>query len=220
MTHDPSLPSVRPPTRPALRLHKSLAVRLFHGLNLFSVLVMVGSGLEIYNANPVFGGRKGLPMPDFFAIGGWLAGGRHWHFFGMWVFALNLLWYGIYLLATVPISRRRYLGSRDLRALWSGQNPKRSEYAKHRLVFTLMVPVLLLALYTGLGMYKPVQFDWIVASIGGDWQALRIAHFLPVVLLLGLTALHLVQVIRVGGWELAQSIFVDAYRVRPGQSDE
>lgn len=172
---------------------------------------MIGSGLQIYNANPVFGGRGGVDVPSLLTLGGWLAGGRHWHFFFMWIFALNLGWYGIYLL----VSRhwqRRYPGLKDLKALQSSSNPKRVRYAWHRITMLSLVITLLWSLYTGLGMYKPVQLSWILNLVGGDWQALRIAHFLPVTVLTVLISLHVWHGFKVGGWPLLQSIFVDAYR--------
>jgi len=50
--------------------------RVLHVLDLAVLLLMAGSGLQIYNANPVFGGREGATVPELFTLGGWLAGGR------------------------------------------------------------------------------------------------------------------------------------------------
>jgi hypothetical protein len=55
-----------------------LWTRAFHAFNLVVVLLMAASGLQIYNANPVFGGRDGATVPALFTLGGWLAGGRDW----------------------------------------------------------------------------------------------------------------------------------------------
>ena len=71
---------------------QAILAKIFHSLNIIALVLMIGSGLQIYNANPVFGGRAGWHFPDLFLLGGWLAGGRHWHFAAMWLFALNLLW--------------------------------------------------------------------------------------------------------------------------------
>ena len=76
------------------------ATKVFHWVSLVSLFLMITSGLQIYNANPVFGGREGLHLPAILGLGGWLAGGRHWHFATMWIFVLNLLWYGVYVLLT------------------------------------------------------------------------------------------------------------------------
>ena len=50
-------------------------VRVIHWLNIISLFGMITSGLQIYNANPVFGGREGLHIPWLLTLGGWLAGG-------------------------------------------------------------------------------------------------------------------------------------------------
>ncbi len=181
-----------------VRLHQASVVRIFHTTNLLAVWAMIGSGLQIYSANPVFGGRSGLAAPRIFTTGGWLAGGRHWHFFFMWVFALNLLWYGVYLLISSR-GRRHYPNISDLKTLEVGTNPKGVQYMWHRITIALMVVTLLFSLYTGLGMYKPVQFSWIIATFGNSWQALRIAHFLPVVLLVILIWDHIGRGFKIGG---------------------
>jgi thiosulfate reductase cytochrome b subunit len=196
---------------------QALLAKIFHWLNIIALLLMITSGLQIYNANPVFGGRAGWHFPAVlslgswqfpspFLLGGWLAGGRNWHFAAMWLFALNLFWYGLYIL----ISRRwerRFVGVKDLKALQVGQNPKRKAYAWHRLVYTAIVPVLLLALLSGLGMYKPAQFSWILSLFGGDWQALRIVHFLTVPTVIVFALVHSLLGLKVGGVRLLNSIF-------------
>jgi thiosulfate reductase cytochrome b subunit len=65
--------------------HQDIRAKLFHWINIISLIIMICSGLEIYNANPVFGGREGWNFPTLVLLGGWLAGGRDWHFAGMWI---------------------------------------------------------------------------------------------------------------------------------------
>lgn len=184
---------------------QAILAKIFHWVNIVSLFIMLTSGLQIYNANPVFGGRGGLHIPPIFTLGGWLAGGRHWHFAAMWLFSLNLLWYGIYVL----ISRRwrhRFVSSKDLKALQKTQNSKRIVYAWHRIVYTSIIPILLLALFTGIGMYKPAQFPWIV-DIFGSWQALRIVHFSSVPLVVLFAIVHSRLGAKAGGSELTESMF-------------
>src|SRR5438552_6629532 len=94
-------------------------VKLLHGVNIISLLFMISSGLQIYNANPVFGGRSGWHFPQFLLLGGWLAGGRDWHFTMMWLFSLNLLAYGVYIFLTRRWERR-FVSTNDLQALQAG----------------------------------------------------------------------------------------------------
>lgn len=197
--------SVSRPQRSPRPFHQALPAKVFHWINAISLLTMMMSGLQIYNANPVFGGRAGWHIPPFFLLGGWLAGGRHWHFAAMWVFALNLLVYGGYILVT----RRwhhRFIGGNDVAALQTGTNSKRKIYAWHRLVYTAIIPVLLLAIFTGIGMYKPAQFPWIVECFG-DWFALRVVHFATVPLVLLFAIAHSLLALKAGGERLINSMF-------------
>lgn len=186
-------------------IHQALLAKTFHWINLVSLVLMITSGLQIYNANPVFGGRDGLPIPPIFVLGGWLAGGRHWHFAAMWLFALNLLWYGIYILITQRW-KHRFASNKDLKALQLSHNPKRKNYAWHRLAYTAIVPILILAIFSGMGMYKPAQFYWIV-DFFGNWQALRIVHFASVPIVVIFAIIHSLLSLKVGGSRLIESMF-------------
>src|SRR5947199_7204793 len=63
-------------------------VRATHWINALAMLVMIGSGWQIYNASPLFS----FTFPQS-ALGGWLAGGLLWHFAAMWVLIANGLVY-------------------------------------------------------------------------------------------------------------------------------
>jgi hypothetical protein len=78
---DPSAGPIRP---------SPLWTRAFHAFNLVVLPVMAASGLQIYNANPVFGGREGATVPGLLTLGGWLAGCRDWHFGFMGPYAADL----------------------------------------------------------------------------------------------------------------------------------
>ncbi len=64
-------------------------VRITHWVNAIAMLVMIGSGWEIYNASPLFDFRFSRSI----TLGGWLAGALQWHFAAMWVLAVNGLVY-------------------------------------------------------------------------------------------------------------------------------
>jgi thiosulfate reductase cytochrome b subunit len=179
--------------------------KLFHGINLISLFLLICSGLQIYNANPVFGGRGGWKFPPIFLMGGWLAGGRNWHFAAMWLFSLNLLAYGIYILLTRRW-KKRFIYQSDLEVLQRGQNPKRKIYAWHRLIYTAILPMLVLAIASGLAMYKPAQLHWL-AGLFGSWQTLRVIHFLSVPIVVGFAITHFILVRKIGGDRLINSMF-------------
>jgi thiosulfate reductase cytochrome b subunit len=184
---------------------QALLAKIFHWVNLISLVLMITSGLQIYNANPVFGGRGGWHFPDIVLLGGWLAGGRDWHFAAMWFYSLNLLWYGLFVL----ISRRwqrRFVSDGDIKVLQTGTNQKRKNYALHRLIYTAIIPVLLLAILSGLAMYKPAQFHWL-SALFINWQILRTVHFLTVPVVVLFTLAHSLLALNVGRFPLIKSIF-------------
>jgi Prokaryotic cytochrome b561 len=60
-------------------------VRVCHWVNALAILVMIGSGWQIYNASPLFD----FEFPKQITLGGWLAGALLWHFAAMWVVVIN-----------------------------------------------------------------------------------------------------------------------------------
>ncbi|MBC7971570.1 MAG: cytochrome b/b6 domain-containing protein [Verrucomicrobia bacterium] len=193
--------------KPQRRSLQATPAKIFHWVNIISLFLMLTSGLQIYNANPVFGGREGFHFPFVGLLGGWLAGGRHWHFAAMWFFSLNLLWYGVYVLVTQRW-KHRYVGGNDIKALQQSKNPKRRFYAWHRVAYTSIIPILLLALLSGIGMYKPAQFHWIV-DFFGDWFALRVVHFLTVPTVIVFAIVHSWLALKAGGERLVDSMFLE-----------
>src|ERR1041384_4831092 len=84
------------PHRPEKRHH--WIVRATHWVNAVALTLMVGSGLRIFNAYPMFARKgesfccwpwEGTAIPAWLTFGGWLAGARNWHFAMMWVLAVN-----------------------------------------------------------------------------------------------------------------------------------
>src|SRR5271169_1353898 len=71
-------PGIKPTIHPAW-------VRVTHWINALAILVMIGSGWQIYDASPLFG----FTFPKSIALGNWLAGALLWHFAAMWVLVIN-----------------------------------------------------------------------------------------------------------------------------------
>jgi thiosulfate reductase cytochrome b subunit len=186
--------------------HQQHIVKFFHGTIIVSLLLMMMSGLQIYNATPVFGGKEGWMFPKILTLGGWLAGGRDWHFAMMWIYSFNLLIYGIYILLTKRW-KRRFVAGNDIEVITKGQNPKRKAYAWHRLIYTGIIPILLLAIASGLAMYKPIQLSWL-ANLFINWQTLRTVHFLTVPIATIFVLVHVVMGLKVGGVKILRSMFL------------
>src|SRR5947209_5205692 len=110
-THDPATISTRPVSPVRAIIHPRW-VRVTHWVNALAMLVMIGSGWEIYNASPLFP----FAFPRTITLGGWLAGALLWHFAAMWLLAVNGLVYVVLGVATgrfrrmlVPIRPREVL---------------------------------------------------------------------------------------------------------------
>jgi thiosulfate reductase cytochrome b subunit len=97
-------------------------VRITHWINAVAILLMIGSGWEIYNASPLFL----FEFPKSITLGGWLAGALLWHFAAMWLLVGNGLVY-VLLGLTTRRFRRKWLPlrpadfMRDLRAALTGR---------------------------------------------------------------------------------------------------
>jgi thiosulfate reductase cytochrome b subunit len=60
-------------------------VRIGHWINAIAMVVMIGSGWQIYNASPLFA----FTFPRAITLGDWLGGALRWHFAAMWLLVVN-----------------------------------------------------------------------------------------------------------------------------------
>src|SRR5689334_24074510 len=88
-----------PPARETIH---PLWVRICHWVNAIAMLMMIGSGWEIYNASPLFP----FAFPRSVTLGGWLAGALLWHFAAMWLLAVNGLIYAVLGIVTGRFRRK------------------------------------------------------------------------------------------------------------------
>src|SRR5215204_7123109 len=96
-----SIDAANAPARQQIMIHPAW-VRITHWINALAILVMIGSGWEIYNASPLFG----FTFPGSITLGGWLAGALLWHFAAMWLLAINGLVYLVLGIATGRFRRK------------------------------------------------------------------------------------------------------------------
>ena len=180
-------------------------VRATHWVNAVALTLMVMSGLRIFDAYPGFarkGGAfccypfEGKEIPRAFTFGGGLSGARNWHFAMMWVLALNGL---VYLSFIYLHGEWRDLVPRrgDLRDAWQmvrfylyvrRDHPHQGKHNALQKGAYFSLPLLgILAVLTGLAIWKPVQLAPLTHLFGGYAWA-RYWHFL-VMLALVVTAL-------------------------------
>ena len=178
-----------------LRIHP-LAVRLTHWINAGAIVVMIGSGWQIYNASPLLR----FVFPAWMTLGDWLGGALAWHFAAMWLLAVNFAIYLGYGLISGHVRRRLLpLRPREIRrdailALRFRLPHDASHYnAVQRLLYVLAGYGIALAIVSGLAIWKPVQLHPLTALLGG-YEVARRVHFLAMAGITGFIIVHLVLV--------------------------
>jgi thiosulfate reductase cytochrome b subunit len=172
-------------------------VRITHWINAAAVLVMIGSGWEIYNASPLPLFR--FELPKSITLGGWLAGALAWHFAAMWVLVVNGVVYLTLGLATgrfraklLPIRPREVL--HDLAAALRGRlgHEDLAVYnAVQRLLYLGVICAGVVIVLSGLSIWKPVQFQTLTTLFGGYDRA-RYVHFFAMSTIVAFLAVHIV----------------------------
>jgi thiosulfate reductase cytochrome b subunit len=204
-------------------VHKHpLAIRWFHWFNFPILLCMIWSGMLIYWANDVYKISWGnTVLFKFFPPGFYkalnipfrLAEGMNFHFAFMWLFFINGLLYVLYTLLSgeweylLP-NRRSFKEAwlvllHDLRIRKSA--PAFDKYnAAQRIAYTSIIVMGFGSLFTGLAIYKPVQFGWITWLCGG-YKAARAEHFILTIGYVLFFLVHILQVIKTG-WNNFQAM--------------
>jgi len=178
--------------RPTHTVHP-LYVRVTHWTNALIILVMIGSGWQIYNASPLFA----FTFPGGITLGGWLAGGLLWHFAAMWLLIANGLIYVALGLVTGRFRRmllpiRPSDVARDLRAALAGRLRSEDPFRYNSIQKLLYLVVLLTGVVivtSGLAIWKPVQLRELAALFGG-YDGARLVHFFAMAVIVGFLTLH------------------------------
>jgi thiosulfate reductase cytochrome b subunit len=166
---------------PSPRLHP-LPLRIMHWINAAAIVIMIGSGWKIYNDDVIFGF---LHFPDWIVIGKWAQYGLQWHFFGMWIFALNGLAYLTYGISSgrfrrklFPISPRELFVTIGEALRFRLRHDDLTHYnAVQKVLYLGVMLVGVLIVISGLALWKPIQFSEL-AGLFGSFQTIRLVHFL------------------------------------------
>ena len=172
-----------------------LYVRITHWINAVAMLVMIGSGWQIYNASPLFG----FTFPAN-SLGGWLAGGLLWHFAAMWLFVVNGLVYvtlgvltGRFRRKLLPIHPGEVIA--DTRAALQGRlsHDDLSVYnAVQKLLYLGVILAGVVVMLSGLSIWKPVQLQELTALFGG-YDFARYVHFAAMAAIVGFLLIHVIM---------------------------
>ncbi|MGH9597616.1 MAG: cytochrome b/b6 domain-containing protein [Edaphobacter sp.] len=224
-----------------IRLEKKhpLAIRWMHWVNFPVLFTMIWSGLLIYwndsdnaykHPHAVYRiGIGSLTVVRMFPEWFWKAinapyrvtEGLGYHFFFMWIFAINGILYVTYLLISgewrvlVP-ERRSFVDAIrvtlvDLHILKS--LPAQGKYnGAQRIAYSAVVLMGLGSLVTGFSIYKPTQVHWITTLLGG-YEMARWEHFWLTMGFCAFFVVHVVQVV-LAGWNNFRSM-VSGYEIVP-----
>ena len=174
-----------------------LYVRISHWLNALAVIIMIMSGLRIYNASPIFD----FVIPKSLTIGGWLGGAVLWHFAAMWLLMINGLFYLAMNIMTGRM-RTKFFPIRipdlldDSAAFLKGKlaHDDLSKYNSiQKLAYVAAMGAIFVLVLSGLAIWKPVQFPFLSGLMGGFDNA-RIIHFFAMAFVVAFVIVHLLMV--------------------------
>jgi thiosulfate reductase cytochrome b subunit len=185
---------VKSNARHGLRLHP-LPVRIMHWVNAAAMIIMIMSGWKIYNDEVIFGW---LHFPDAITLGTWAQHALQWHFFGMWIVAINGLAYLLYGLISgrfrrrlLPISLRELIATVHDALTFRLRHDDLTHYnAVQKLLYIGIILVGIIVVLSGLSIWKPVQFSEL-ASLFYDFQTARLVHFLCMVAIVLFLIIHI-----------------------------
>jgi thiosulfate reductase cytochrome b subunit len=230
-----------PLVSPSIRLDKKhpLAIRWMHWINFPVLFTMIWSGLLIYwndsdNAykHPHAVYRIGVgpfTLFRFFPHWFWKAmnapyhvtQGLGYHFFFMWVFAINGAFYVFFTIFSgewrfvVPdrksLKEAIQVTLKDLHL--SKYLPPQTKYnGAQKIAYTSVIVMGMGSLITGLAIYKPTQAHWVTSLLGG-YEMARWEHFLLTMGFCGFFLIHVTQVV-LAGWNNFRSM-VSGLEVKP-----
>jgi len=168
-------------------------VRVCHWVNALAILVMVGSGWQIYNASPLFG----FTFPGSITLGGWLAGALLWHFAAMWVLVVNGIVYvtlgiftGRFRRKLFPIRPSEVVADVKAALTFKLAHDDLSHYnAVQKLLYSGVILAGVVIVLSGLSIWKPVQFQELTALFGG-YDTARYVHFFAMAAIVGFLIVH------------------------------
>lgn len=223
-----------------IRRHR-LATRLWHWANAVAVIILLGSGLMIFNAHPrLYWGEYGanfdhawLTLPQW---PGWLtipstynlALGRRWHLAFALVLGFALLGFIIASLLNRHFQRDLTFRRRELTPAHVGEDVRRHlafrfhdpanpgaynllQKASYTGVIFILLP---LAILTGLTMSPGIDaaWPWLTDLFGGR-QSARSIHFIAAMTIAAFVIVHLALVILAGAGNEVGSMITGRWRV-------
>ncbi len=201
-----------------------------HWINFPLMMIMVWSGIRIYNANDVYSiSLFGFTFFDFFPesvsetleLDRKLAKGIGYHLTFGWLFAINGVAYAIYLLKSGEwrhvwpdrhtFREARQVVAHDVHLRKDAPTPGRYNAAQ-RLAYGAVLAMGAIILLTGFAIYKPAQLSPLTWVFGG-YESARTIHFITTIGFMLFFLVHILQVIR-AGWRNFASM-ITGYELEP-----
>ena len=185
--------TMKPPPAATQPIIHPAWVRATHWINALAMLLMIGSGWQIYDASPLFG----FVFPRQIALGNWLAGALLWHFAAMWLLMTNGVVYVILGFATGRFRRKLFpiYPSEVIHDLFAALRGKLShdDLSVYNAVQKLLYVGILLTgaviVLSGLSIWKPVQFHALTSFFGG-YDTARYVHFAAMAAIVTFLVVH------------------------------
>jgi thiosulfate reductase cytochrome b subunit len=168
-----------------------LVVRVTHWTWALGVLILIGSGLRIYESDPLFS----FSFPVWMTLGGTyedanrlhndfgLAGALLWHFAAMWLLFASLtvflVWAvvsGHFRMRYLPVTRREIAS--NLTDVFRGRlsHELGVRNAVQKLLYAFALADMIVMVLSGLVLWKPVQFHTL-GLLMGQYEGARYVHF-------------------------------------------
>jgi thiosulfate reductase cytochrome b subunit len=169
-------------------------VRVCHWVNALAILMMIGSGWQIYDASPLFN----FTFPRSIALGQWLGGALLWHFAAMWLLAINGIVYvslgfitGRFRRKLLPIYPSEVMADIKAALTFKLSHEDLSHYnAVQKLLYTGVLLCGVFIVLSGLSIWKPVQFHQLTVLFGG-YDFARYAHFFFMAAIVAFLVVHI-----------------------------
>ncbi len=184
------------PARSGRMIVHPLVVRITHWASAVATVCLILSGWQIYNASPLFS----FSFPRWATLGGWLGGAIAVHLAAMWLLVASSLAYAAYGILSRHFARSFFPIKpsavwHDMRAALALRlgHTLGSYNAVQRLFYVVVLLLLVLAVMSGISLWKPIQFQG-MASLMGGYEAARRVHFAAMAGIVSFLGIHLALV--------------------------
>ena len=169
-------------------------VRICHWTNAIAILMMIGSGWQVYNASPLFN----FVFPREITLGGWLGGALLWHFAAMWLLVINGLVYvtlglitGRFRRKLLPIYPSEVFADVKAALTFKLAHDDLSHYnAVQKVLYSGVILCGVIIVLSGVAIWKPVQFQELTTLFGG-YNFARYVHFFAMAAIVGFLVVHI-----------------------------